>query len=822
MNKRSLRKIKNKPRVSKKKSNNGRRRSSKKTQKKQTGGNLNTILLSMLGEKYIPYLPTLKTVTNKSLIKIYLSSVSGFKLLSIIGNNDKFINSNRINSLIDDNDDKSMDIFKSIGSISKLPAARKFLANFTIDCSVLGADDDLRAYILDCEDHLSVRNVDWFEAVLGLKQFGTDKAFERAIKDEMIKRRIVLDTDTFRDALDILKNNHEVRDIFKQRILDCAHKPQGFFDSLFGKISWDSYNECFKCSDNSCVVHLDDNYKSFLRHKSTIPQIKRIKVLMWCELRLREMSKHFALEALRIKKDKTSKVKSLLRKIYNEDVKMNKVGDYTRKQIVMRRKKPLDLLQQRGGAHEDDAPSPAPVEPPAQPVAVTDAPAPVADDQPVVVADDPAPVADDQPVTVAAEPVAMQAVSDTQPGLLQGELTDIVSEESPPIPAQQVVPQPTAQPMPAEQPMPVAEQIQSDVSEDVSELKGPPVAEQPVAVAEQPLTEQPLTVAEDTTVEDKGVDKGEVLEEQTPVFSKMIYVSFNGTIEKDEQKELIAEQVGENMREVCKLTNPARLKIYRVRVGPRTVSIEIGIEDNKEDELNETQIKDNIVEAIVDQTISRKLVMPELNTVKDIYFDGISKYEQLSKMPSQFKRVLLEMDGMYPTKESERIDFEANIIESIVEILEEPKLDRNRLHLENITEITSRPGRVFVQFLLMNGKYEKKSPHEILMKFKEKYSVNEGDNDFAKKYNISNVIFGEPSVILDKEDIETMKTLAEEKSNAVDIDFSTFENLESDYERVAYHGCDITLDDLKNNVITAYTPLSSECEETLSNYMRGY
>ena len=77
----------------------------------------------------------------------------------------------------------------------------------------------------------------------------------------MIKRRIVLDTDTFRDTLDILKNNHEVRDIFKQRILDCAHKPQGFFDSLFGKISWDSYNECFKCSDNSCVVHLDDNYK---------------------------------------------------------------------------------------------------------------------------------------------------------------------------------------------------------------------------------------------------------------------------------------------------------------------------------------------------------------------------------------------------------------------------------------------------------------------------------------------------------------------------------------------------------------------------------
>ena len=200
---------------------------------------------------------------------------------------------------------------KYIGSISKIPAARKFLANFTIDCSVLGVEDELRTYILDCEDHLSVRNVDWFEAALGLKRLGDDKGFESVILDEMKKEELYLDTDSFEDALNTMKNNRQIRDIFKQRILDCAHKPQGFFDSLFGKISWDSYNECFKCSDNSCIVHLDDNYKAFLHQKSNIPQIKRIKVLIWCELRLREMSKHFALEALRIKKDKTSKVNSI-------------------------------------------------------------------------------------------------------------------------------------------------------------------------------------------------------------------------------------------------------------------------------------------------------------------------------------------------------------------------------------------------------------------------------------------------------------------------------------------------------------------------------
>ena len=67
-----------------------------------------------------------------------------------------------------------------------------------------------------------------------------------------------------------------------------------------------------------------------------------------------------------------------------------------------------------------------------------------------------------------------------------------------------------------------------------------------------------------------------------------------------------------------------------------------------------------------------------------------------------------------------------------------------------------------------------------------------------------------------------MKTLSEEKEDTRPIDESTFDNLESEYKRTAYFGCDLTLDDLKNNVISSQTPLSPECEDNLNKYLRGY
>ena len=302
----------------------------------------------------------------------------------------------------------------------------------------------------------------------------------------------------------------------------------------------------------------------------------------------------------------------------------------------------------------------------------------------------------------------------------------------------------------------------------------------------------------------------------------MFYISYNGIVKTDKVKESISRQVSENLREVCKLKNLNRLKVYRVRIGPRTVSVEIGIEDAKEDELSIQEIKDNIVESIVSKQFTNKMIVIELDTVKDVYFDGISKYEKLNTYPSQHKRVLLEMDGNYPSSESERVPFETDILNKIKEMLEEPDIDLNRIQLENITDIPNKDGRVFVQFVIMNGVYEKKTPHEIIKNFKDKYSEGDGNNDFTKKYNIENAVFGEPSVILDDEDVEKMKSMSQEKEEFEKTDRSTFEKLESDYKRLAYFGCDKAVSDIASGVINASTPLHKECEEDINKIIRGF
>ena len=343
MNKRTNRKIKHKKRII----------SVKKTKRKQRGGgDITGIILGMLDEKYVPFLPTTNCVNDKKAVSSYLSSVSAFQLLSIVGKKDKYVNSNNISGLIEDVDSKSTEIFRVLGSLTNIPESRKIMANFTINCSKLSRSrsapmKELHSHILDCEDYLSVKNIDWYEVALGLKPF--DDEFENAILSELRNRRIIIDTDKFHYGLKLLKSDEKVKKIFKHRILECGNKPQGFFDKLFGTVSWDSYNECFKCSDNSCIVKLDDNYKTFLNQKHDILTVDKVKILIYAELRLRELSKHFSLEAVRLNGSKTSKVKSLLNKIYNDDIKMNNISNNSLTQHVMKRNK------MKGGADGDEA-----------------------------------------------------------------------------------------------------------------------------------------------------------------------------------------------------------------------------------------------------------------------------------------------------------------------------------------------------------------------------------------------------------------------------------------------------------------------------------
>ena len=109
MVKKTQRKLKKRPKkmnVRKKSIHNKLERNVVRTKrKKQQGGDdMKSTILGVLSERYIPFLPATAVINDKGLIRDYLSSVSAFTLLTLIGKNDKFINSNSINGLIEDVD----------------------------------------------------------------------------------------------------------------------------------------------------------------------------------------------------------------------------------------------------------------------------------------------------------------------------------------------------------------------------------------------------------------------------------------------------------------------------------------------------------------------------------------------------------------------------------------------------------------------------------------------------------------------------------------------------------------------------------------------
>ena len=807
-----------------------------KRKKQQGGDDMKSTILGVLSEKYIPFLPATAVINDKGLIRDYLSSVSAFTLLTLIGKNDKFINSNSINGLIEDIDNRSKEIYHNIGKIAQLPSSRKVMSNFRINCSKLSNSSinsmkKLHSYILDCEDYLSVKHTDWYEVALGLVPY--DDGFEAMILNEIKNRRIIIDTDKFLYALEMLRKDESVRNIFKKRLLDCSHKPQGFFDKLMGNISWDSYNECMKCDGNNCVIDLDGNYKSFLAKKHKIMTIDKIRILIYVELRLHLLSKYLSLECIRIKGIRTDNVKSLLNKIYEADKKVGNVGDYMKKQLVMNRG---TMYGGSGDAPmalgESDAP-PGPAAPMA-PMALgeSDAPKPLAPivspgpgGSPAGPAEPVKPATPDKFPALATSPLPpTPSTTVTPPDITPPDITppDITTPSGPPLDI-----------TPLDGPPPGRTTL-----DDISLEKDPLEPDQSAlsALSDQPEKSITEISEQGEPTEKEPTSKVEsVLDEGPPPFTKMFYISFNGSLITEESKQNVAQGLLMKLSSLLNIKEN-RLQIFRVRVGPRTVSFEIEIK-GKESEATTDQvtpdeattepsidaIKKSIVDNIVNNELMNQCKFSNLDEVKDIYFDGISKYPELDNNQAQYKRAIIELNGKYPSNELERKPFEAEIIKDIISILEEPELNPTRVHLESVTEIPESENRVFVQFLVMNGDRGKNSPHDILMKLKDNYTENNQGNEFTKRYDVSNLIFGEPSVILDKEDVEMMQSMVEEREGVKPIDESTFVELgPRKYRRVANFGCDIMLEDFKSGKVTANTPLRKECEEEAEKYFRGY
>merc|ERR1711881_294962 len=118
----------------------------------------------------------------------------------------------------------------------------------------------LTNFILDCSKYCN-RDVDWYRVLLNIDKL--DEDFETEVLKLVNKNTLQLDYNSIKNVLNQLENNTKLKNIFRDRLMECSKSPYSFFDTLTGSISFDSLNDCQKCH-NDCILYLNDNYKSFL------------------------------------------------------------------------------------------------------------------------------------------------------------------------------------------------------------------------------------------------------------------------------------------------------------------------------------------------------------------------------------------------------------------------------------------------------------------------------------------------------------------------------------------------------------------------------
>ena len=176
----------------------------------------------------------------------------------------------------------------------------------------------LSHFILDCSKYCN-HNIDWYRVILKLDDF--DKEYEVEVNKLTNKNGLQLDYDSIRDVCQNLSENKTLKNIFKNKLIECSKAPYSFLDTLTGDISFESLSDCQKCHDD-CILYLNDSYKSFLMDDSDgIGISNKLKVLLFCEFRLYAISKYITLEALRIKKQNYTRVKNILKKLSVEQKK---------------------------------------------------------------------------------------------------------------------------------------------------------------------------------------------------------------------------------------------------------------------------------------------------------------------------------------------------------------------------------------------------------------------------------------------------------------------------------------------------------------------
>ena len=287
----------------------------KKGKRKIRGGSNDNITFTLLMNSIISYLPTTETIKSESKIRDYLSAIDAITLLEIIGGDEKYMSSKSLKYLIDSIDKNTMEIIKSMGDALKIPGVKKDLEMFEIDCFRLSKKTSVKEllelpnYLLDCNSDLCNRNLNWYDIVLGFRKL--DDEYEQIVRDEIIKKKIIINTNKSLTAREKLRKNEKVREIMRRRIMNCAKDPRSFFDKLKGTVAWIDYNHCTSCPSDDCILYIDENYKSFLMMDLGISSVKKLKILIFVEIRIYLLSKYLFIESLRLNEDRKRKVRKM-------------------------------------------------------------------------------------------------------------------------------------------------------------------------------------------------------------------------------------------------------------------------------------------------------------------------------------------------------------------------------------------------------------------------------------------------------------------------------------------------------------------------------
>ena len=233
------------------------------------------------------------------------------------------------------------DAQKEIATIQRKIAEKDIkLKNFNcVKDDPIGEYFSLFEYILDCND-LCMKDVNWYNVILNQEKY--DNEYELTV-EQLNTNYIRMDTEELNATLLEFVDDDELEEIFRNRIVQCAYmepeityppypqppiKPDPAMKELVEQYNKDvaNYNpklpepiiepdECHKCM-NDCILYLNPSYKGFLSKKhDRVTTVDKLRMLVYCELRLNQLMKILKLEADRLFMQNYLPVSEILNKI---------------------------------------------------------------------------------------------------------------------------------------------------------------------------------------------------------------------------------------------------------------------------------------------------------------------------------------------------------------------------------------------------------------------------------------------------------------------------------------------------------------------------